>query len=255
MMELLTLLLISALAAGCGYLGGRWYAAYKQAKLQARLESDTANFLAMLEERNQDYVNQKQQIDKARVQSNDTQLELNRALVNIEQEQETNSQLQLQIDEFNEKQLRMRERYSEMETERALYRDAKLTLEAEAKKSQERDRDLSTRNERLEERFNSTLIDKTRLQTDMVAKERELQDLRKRLIKQEDLNESAELTLAQMRSKREEMTQQLAHAEGQLSVITKLKQTLKAPQQQAEQQQSQQQLKQDFIELTDKLSG
>lgn len=244
MMEFLTLALIVVLAGASGYLGGRWYASYKQAKLQAKLESDSANFIRMLEERNQDYVNQKQQIDKSRQSSNETQLELNRALVQIEQAQEKHSLLQQQLDALNEKQERMRLHYNEMEAERQLFREAKLTLEAEAKKTEQFSLELNNRNEQLEERYDRVLVDKTRLQTDMVNKERELQDLRKRLIKQEDLNESVELTLDQMRSKREEMTQQLANAEGQLSILAALKQSL---QRQPEAPLSQQPFKQDFI--------
>lgn len=244
MMDILILLLITALAGACGYLGGRWYAAYKQAKLQAKLESDSANFMRMLEERNQDYVTQKQQIDRSRQLGNETQLELNRALVQIEQEQEKQHLLQQQLDELNEKQERMRLHYTEMETERQHFREAKLTLEVETKQFQQRNRELSNNNDRLEEKFSTILVDKTRLQTDLVNTERELQDLRKRLVKQEDLNESAELTLDQMRSKRAEMIQHLAHAEGQLAMLTRL-----PPSQQPSQElpQSPQQFRQEFI--------
>ena len=137
--------------------------------------------------------------------------------------------------------------YAEMESERQQFRDAKLALEFDAKKAQQQQIELVNRNESLEEKYNSALVDKTRLQTDMVNKERELQELRKRLVKLEDLNESAELTLDQMRSKREEMTQQLAHAEGQLSILAAVKQSLQASQSSAEQPLSQQPFKQDFI--------
>lgn len=225
-MDFLTTLLITALAGGCGYLGGRWYAAYRQAKLQAKLESDSENFMRMLEERNQDYLSQKQQIDRARQQSNETQLELNRALIQIELEQEKQSRLQQQLELLNEKQERMRLHYTALETERQQFRDAKLMLEAGAQQAQRQHQELSNRNALLEDKCGSALIEKTRLQTDGANRERELQDLRKRLQKQEDLNESAELTLDQMRSKREEMTQQLAHAEGQLSILAALKQSL-----------------------------
>ncbi|MEH6823883.1 MAG: hypothetical protein V7629_08260 [Motiliproteus sp.] len=244
MMDILILVLVTALAGACGYLGGRWYAAYKQAKLQAKLESDSENFIRMLEERNQDYVIQKQQIDKSRQQSNETQTELNNALGRIEQEQEKYQLLQQQLDTLNEKQDRMRLHYTEMEAERQQFRDAKLTLEADIKPIRQQNLEMNSRNEQLEEKCTSVLVEKTRLQTDLVNKERELQDLRKRLIKQEDLSESTELTLDQMRSKHAEMAQQLAYSEGQLAALVSLKQT---QQPSAELQQSEPQFKPEFI--------
>ncbi len=256
MMDILMLIIVAALAAGCGYLGGRWYAAHKQAHLQAKLESDTENFVAMLEERNQDYVRQKEQINKARSHSGSVQIERDQALARIELEQEKAVQLQQQIEELSSQQQRMRERYSEMEESRSQFRDAKLTLETELKKIQQHEQELSNRNDHIEQKFNTALIDKTRLQSDMTAKERELQDLRKRLTQQQDLTQSAEFTLAQMRTSRDELAQQLAHAQGQLAMIETLKQTMQAPQQQQVQEQQQnEQLKHDFIELSSKLSG
>ncbi len=259
MLEFLNLLLIASLATGAGYLGGRWYAVYKQAHLQAKLDTDTDtdtdNFMAMLEERNQDYVKQKQQIDLARSQSGTVQVERDQALGRLELEQEKTAQLRQVIDELNEKQQRMRLRYSELEESRSQFRDAKLTLETERSQLSQRVQQLTNRNDQLEQKFNTALVDKTRLQTDMVAKERERQELRQRLTRQEDLNQSTELTLAQMRTAREEITQQLAHANGQLRMIDTLKQTLRAPQQQADKQRAEQQLQQDFVALTDKLSG
>ncbi|MFT5719738.1 MAG: chromosome segregation ATPase [Motiliproteus sp.] len=225
-MDILITVLITALAGGCGYLGGRWYAAYKQARLQAKLESDSENFMRMLEERNQDYLSQKQQLDRSRQQSDKAQRELSQALIQVEQEQGKHNLLKRQLNALSEKQDRMRLQYRAMDTERQQLRDAKLTLEAGAKDAQQQHVQLTNRNALLEEKCNSALIEKTRLQTDGVNKERELQDLRKRLLTQEDLNESAELTLDQMRSTREVMTRQLAHAEGQLSVLAAHKQSL-----------------------------
>lgn len=256
MMDILMLVTIAALAAGCGYLGGRWYATHKQAQLQAKLESDTENFVAMLEERNQDYVRQKEQVDNARKLSGNVQIERDQALAQIEREQQKIAQLQQQIDEVNDKQQRMRDRYSEIEASSSQLRDAKLSLEVGTKTLEQRNRELSNRNDHIEHKFNTALIDKTRLQTSLGTREHELQDLRQRLSQQEDLNQSAELTLAQMRSNRDEQAQQLAHAQGQLAMIETLKQTLQpSSAEQAQTQQQNEQLKQDFITLSDKLSG
>jgi chromosome segregation ATPase len=224
MMDILILILVALLAAGCGYLGGRWYAAHKQAYLQAKLDSDTENFIAMLEERNQDYVRQKDQINKARNQCRDALTERDQALAKIELEREKPIQLQQQIDQLNDKQQRMRDRFGEMETSCSQFRDTKLTLEADVKKLNQRSQELSNRNDYIEQKFNGALVDKTRLQTSMAAKDKEFQGLRQQLIQQQDLYQSTELTLAQMRNNRDELTQQLAHARGQLAMTETLKQ-------------------------------
>ncbi|MEH6650480.1 MAG: hypothetical protein V7707_10690 [Motiliproteus sp.] len=252
MMEILMMIVIAALAGGCGYLGGRWYAAHKQAYLQAKLDSDTENFVTMLEERNQDYVRQKEQINKARSQSGQVQIEHDRAKAQVELEQQNTARLQSQIDELTEKQQRMRNRYSELEESRIEFREQKRVAEAELKRLEQSNIELRHRNDHIEQKFSTALVDKTRIQSDTAAKERELQELRQRLVKQEDLNQSGDFTLAQMRSNREELLRELAQAQGQLAMIETLKQTLKAPSQPLT---DNSQLKQDFTELTGNLSG
>lgn len=250
-MDLIITLLSCVLAAGCGYLGGRWHCSHKQAHAEAKLQSDTENFLAMLEERNQDYLRQKEQIDKARQHSSSAAIERDRALAQIEQQQQQLQQQQQQIDELQQKIERMKGSYGELEDQRSQFREAKIRLEAQVGKLEQHNQQLLQRSDQIENKLNNALIDKTRLQTELQTKDREVQEIRQRLIKQEDINEASELSLSQNRAKLLEISQQLANAQGQLAMIETLKQSLSN---QSHNDNANNQLKRDFVELANQLS-
>ncbi len=215
------------LALAAGYLAGRVQTSMALGAFKGKLESDTAHYLEQLEERNQSYEAYRNRMESLQDQYRQSQQDVKLARGEIDQLNGFLAQAKQDFNDLREKSIKLRDRIDPLEVLNFDLRTEKAGLSAELEAGKQQLKELDRANQRLNERLQTALSEKGALQAEVYAKDREVLGLSNRLQDMQNRDESTELTLAQMRTTRDEMAQRLAKAEGQLQLTEELRQTLK----------------------------
>ncbi len=215
------------LALAAGYLAGRVQTSMTLGAFKGKLESDTAHYLAQLEERNQSYEAYRNRMESLQDQYRQSQQDAKLARGELEQLNGFLLQSKRDFDELREKSIKLRDRIDPLEVLNFDLRTEKTGLSAQVDALQQQLNEVERAHQRLNERLQTALTEKGALQAEVYARDREVLSLSNRLQDLQNRDESTELTLAQMRTTRDEMAQRLAKAEGQLHLTEELRQTLK----------------------------